>query len=339
MTSLPWTGLALAAARVDLWPIIERLGGALCASGAPGVAWLEAGLPFDLLRLLTQPAVEPGGVLLTADMPGWPSGLTNQPFGPVALGTQGDLGLLRRTGVAVVGARACTPYGQEHAAAIARAVAESGGVVVSGLARGVDRAAHLAAPGATIAVLGQGIASVMPTWQQALRERILADGGLVVSEFPCGMAADKWTFPVRNRIVAGLAAATVVVEAAHKSGARNTAGHALRLGREVLAVPGALGAAASDGCLDLLEEGATMVRGPVTVLRAAGLPVPTRAPPRGSVREVRVLGALGTGGTSESIATLMGLAHPEVVAALVTLGLTGRVVRLPGGRYVPRGPP
>ena len=276
---------------------------------------------------------------MTVGMPGWPRCLTNQPYGPVVLGTEGNLALLARPGVAVVGARACTTYGQEQAAAIARAVVASGGVVVSGLARGVDRVAHLAAPGATIAVLGQGIESPMPSWQQALRRRILDEGGLVLSEFPCAMPADKWTFPVRNRIVAGLAAATVVVEASHRSGAKNTAGHALRLGREVLAVPGPLGATASEGCLDLIEEGATVVRGPATVLRAAGLAATPAARPGPDTREERVLRALGIGATPDAIAILTGLPHAEVSAALVALGLTGRVGRLPGNRYVPRGPP
>lgn len=338
MTSLfPWSGLAAAVGRLDLWAIVNLLGGPLLAAGADECAWLAAGLPFDLLPHLRQSRVDCGGAQVGASCALWPLALLGQPFGAVLLGVEGNTALLQRPAVAVVGARACTPYGLEHAGAIAHAVAAAGGVVVSGLARGIDREAHLSAKGATIAVLGQGLEAPMPTWQAALRRRVLDEGGLVVSEFPKAMPADAWTFPVRNRIVAGLATATVVVEASQKSGARNTAGHALRLGREVLALPGPVHAPASAGCLDLIEEGAIMVRSPSTVLAAAGLTAPV-APPSGDDRESIVLAALGTGATPEQIVRATRLAHAEVAAALAVLGLTARVWRLPGNRFVPRPP-
>ncbi len=337
MSGLPWTGLSQVAARVDLWDIVARLGGAEAASCADAAAWLRAGLPFDLLPLLTRPHVDPGGRLVTPGMADWPSALCGVPFAPVALGVEGRAELLHKPAVAVVGARACTAYGVEQAARIASAVTRSGAVVVSGLARGIDRSAHLGAEGATIAVLGQGLDTPMPGWQRQLRERVLADGGLVISEFPRGLTADTWTFPIRNRIVAALARATVVVEASHRSGARNTANHALQCGRIVLAVPGPLDAPASAGCLDMIEDGATMVRGPETVLAAAGLAGPPPGPSRGPADPV--LAALGGGATPEELASRTGLSHAEVMARLGALGLTGRVGRLPGNRYVPRGPP
>jgi DNA processing protein len=338
MTSLfPWSGLSAAVGRLDLWAVINMLGGPLLAAGAEECAWLGAGLPFDLLPYLRQSRVDCGGTQLGASSGLWPSRLAGQPFGPVLFGVEGNVALLDRPAVAIVGARSCTPYGMEHAGSIAQAVAGAGGVVVSGLARGIDREAHLGANGATIAVLGQGLDAPMPTWQAALRRRILDQGGLIVSEFPRAMPADCWTFPIRNRIVAGLAVATVVVEASHKSGARNTAGHALRLGREVLAVPGPLNAIASAGCLDLIEEGAIMVRSAATVLAAAGLTAP-KVNPAGNDRESIVLAALGTGATPEQIVRATRLAHPEVSAALTVLGLTARVWRLPGNRFVPRPP-
>jgi len=337
MSGLPWTGLSQAAARVDLWDIVARLGGAEAASEADPACWLEAGLPFDLLPLLAHSRVDPGGQLVTAAMANWPRALRGVPFAPVALGLEGRADLLDRPAVAVVGARACTPYGIEQATRIASAVTRAGAVVVSGLARGIDRAAHLGAPGRTIAVLGQGLDTPMPAWQRQLRQRVLDDGGLVLSEFPRGLPPDTWTFPIRNRIVAALARATVVVEASHRSGARNTANHALQCGRAVLAVPGPLGAPASEGCLDMIEDGAPLVRGPETVLAAAGLSPPPRRPSPDAADPLLV--ALGHGATPDDLCRRTGLVHAEVMARLGALGLTGRVVRLPGNLYVPRGPP
>lgn len=332
----PWSGLASVAGRVDLWALIGALGGPPAAARASPGAWAAAGLPLELLPLLQAPGVDCGGVALHPGAPEWPRALEGQPFAPVLLGAEGNTALLARPAVAVVGARACTAYGLRHAGAIARAVASAGGVVVSGLARGIDREAHLAAPGATIAVLGHGLEAPMPAWQAALRRRVLEDGGLVLSEHPRRLPPDRWTFPVRNRIVAGLARATVVVEAAHASGARNTAAHALRLGADVLAVPGPIDAPASAGCLDLIEQGAGVVRGPSTVLAAAGLQAAPEAHTPGSSREDRVFAALGAGASADSVGVRLALPHAEVSAALVVLELTGRVRRLPGGQYAPR---
>ena len=111
----------------------------------------------------------------------------------------------------------------------------------------------------------------MAGWQRRVRAQILERGGLVVSEFPPGQIADRWTFPVRNRVIAALAEVVVVVEAAAQSGTRGTVQHALQYGRDVLAVPGPLGAVASVGCLQMISEGAGLVLGPQTVLEAAGL--------------------------------------------------------------------
>lgn len=332
--SHPWIGLAAFAARIDLWNIIGDLGGPVPAEGASRKDWQAVGLPLDAAEALAERRVDPGGITLCPTDPAWPAALTGTAFGPVLLGAMGNLLLLNRPGVAIVGSRACTPYGVSQASSLSRAVGEAGGVVVSGLARGIDKAAHLAAPGATIAVLGQGLDAPMPTWQRAVAERILEEGGLVLSEFPRALQPDRWTFPVRNRVVAGLARAVVVVEADHKSGARNTAAHGARLGREVLAVPGALGWAASNGCLDLIEEGAGVVRGTATVLRAAGLQSGSHSTPADPVAQ-----AVGAGATAEQVMLLTGLPWAEVSAKLSALTLTGRLVRLAGGIYVPRGRP
>ncbi len=272
----PWSALRNCAASVDLWPVLERLG---CSpERADPSAWLAAGLPARILPRLAMVEAEDDGQVrwLTAGSARWPASLRGLPFGPVALSWEGNLELLDRPGVAVVGARACTPYGRGWARRIAAAVVAADGVVVSGLARGIDAEAHAAAGGRTIAVLGQGLSARMPAWQSSMRARLLAAGGLVLSEFAGRSPAGISTFPIRNRIIAGLSRAVVVVEAAQRSGARTTAAHALRAGRDVLAVPGSLDAPASVGCLELIAEGAQIVLGPQCVLDSAGLRLPSR---------------------------------------------------------------
>ncbi len=202
------------------------------------------------------------GEWIHAADPAWPRVLVGVPFGPVALSVEGTTALLHGAGVTIVGARACTARGRRHAHELAHAVRAAGGVVTSGLAWGIDAEAHLAAEGATIAVLGQGLATLMPPWQARLRAEILRAGGLVVSEFPDAQPPRPWTFPVRNRVLAALGRVIVVVEAGARSGARVTARLALGMGREVLAVPG------SEGTDALIEEGAVPVATPDDVLRA-----------------------------------------------------------------------
>ena len=130
MTSLfPWSGLSAAVGRLDLWAVINLLGGPLLAAGADEAGWLGAGLPFDLLPALRQARVDCGGTQLGASSGLWPSRLTGQPFGAVLLGVEGNIALLQRPAVAIVGARSRTPYGLEHAGAIAQAVVGAGGVL------------------------------------------------------------------------------------------------------------------------------------------------------------------------------------------------------------------
>ncbi len=231
-----------------------------------------ASLPAGKLREAVLACPGEPGPWLRADDPGWPAALFGLPGGPVALCAEGNLALLDLPAVALVGTRHCTPTGRSLARDYARAVSAAGGVVVSGLAAGIDTEAHFAAGGATIAVLGQGLLAPMPGWQAASRRRLLALGGLVLSEYPLTLPAGTWTFPRRNRIIAGLARAVVVIEAGHRSGAKNTAHHAVAFGRELAVVPALPGIPSFAGCLDLLEEGAAIVRGPdsVVALLAAG---------------------------------------------------------------------
>jgi DNA processing protein len=195
---------------------------------------------------------------------------------PRRLYVRGEAGeeVFARPCVAIVGARACSAYGAEVARMFAREATTAGAVVVSGLARGVDAAAHrgaLDADGATVAVLGCGIDRDYPAAHAQLAREIVATGGLVVSEYEPGVEPAPWRFPARNRIIAGLAAATVVVEARERSGALITADFALEEGREVLAVPGEITSALSSGTNALLRLGATPATCGDDVLEALGL--------------------------------------------------------------------
>jgi DNA processing protein len=251
---------------------------------------------------------------------------------PASLWLRGDAdpALLSRTAVAVVGARACSGYGRAVARTLARELAGAGAVVVSGLARGIDGEAHrgaLEAGGPTVAVLGCGIDRDYPAAHGELARRIAAAGGAIVSEYEAGVEPAPWRFPARNRIIAGLCAATVVVEARTRSGALITADFALEEGREVLAVPGEITSALSAGTNALLRLGAVPVTSSEDVLEAIGLERAHRLaePPRGPV--ATVLDAVGAGpATIDEIARRSGLDAGLVAAALVELELASLVV-------------
>ena len=234
--------------------------------------------------------------------------------------------LLRRPAVAVVGARACSGYGASVARTLARELAAAGLVVVSGLARGVDAEAHrgaLEANGTTVAVLGCGVDRAYPAAHAELAERVAA-AGLIVSEYAPGVEPAPWRFPARNRIIAGLCAATVVVEARERSGALITADLALEEGREVLAVPGEITSALSAGTNDLLKLGASPLTRAADVLACFGIePEPTAATAaEGTSGRVLVLLRDHPTGADE-LARRANLTADEVARALVELELAG----------------
>ncbi len=240
--------------------------------------------------------------------------------------------LLARPSVAVVGARSCSPYGSGVATALGRELAAAGVVVVSGLARGVDAAAHRGAlaTGSTVAVLGCGIDRDYPRAHAALASEI-AGTGLVVSEYPPGVEPAPWRFPARNRIVSGLTLATVVVEARERSGALITADLALDEGREVLAVPGEITSLLSRGTNALLRLGATPVTCAADVLDAIGIeepPEPAEAQAahalEGHLGRVRAAVAAAPAAVDEIVRTT-GLDAGAVAAALAELELLGLV--------------
>jgi DNA processing protein len=249
---------------------------------------------------------------------------------PPGLFLRGEAGdeVLERPAVAIVGARSCSPYGASVARTLGRELAAAGLVVVSGLARGVDGEAHRGAVeggGATVAVLGCGIDRVYPAAHSELARRILA-AGLLVSEYAPGVEPAPWRFPARNRIISGLTAATVVVEARERSGALITADLALEEGREVLAVPGEITSALSAGTNALLRNGATALTSTADVLELFGI-----APTRGEVVELNpeahhMLGVLRDhSATVDELALSLGMQVGEVAGLIAELELAGMV--------------
>jgi DNA processing protein len=243
--------------------------------------------------------------------------------------------LLAQPSVAVVGARACSPYGSQVARMLGRELGGAGIVVVSGLARGVDGEAHrgaLDAGGHTVAVLGCGIDRDYPAAHASLAAAI-AERSLLVSEYEPGIEPAPWRFPARNRIVAGLAAATIVVEARERSGALITADFALEEGREVFAVPGEITSALSAGTNDLLRLGATPLTSAADVLELFDVAPAARGSPELGVHAERVLERLRAGAaTADELARGTGLDIGAVTSALVELELAGAAVE-GEGRY------
>ena len=245
-----------------------------------------------------------------------------------------SLGVLGAPAVAIVGARACSPYGAQVARMLGADLGRAGLVVVSGLARGVDGEAHrgaLDAGGTTVAVLGCGIDRDYPAAHASLA-RAIGQSGLVVSEYAPGVEPAPWRFPARNRIIAGLAAATVVVEARERSGALITADFALEEGREVLACPGEITSALSAGTNDLLRLGAAPLTRVEDVLELYGLALETAGSPVDlSVEAGALLEQLADApATADELVRVSGLGAGAAAAALAELELAGLVAHADG---------
>ena len=245
----------------------------------------------------------------------------------------GEPELLARRAVAVVGARSCSPYGAQVARTLGRELAAAGLVVVSGLARGVDGEAHrgaLESGGVTVGVLGCGIDRDYPAANASLSRR-MEDGGLVVSEYEAGIEPAPWRFPARNRIIAGLCEAVVVVEARERSGALITADFALEEGREVFAVPGEITSALSAGSNALLKLGAAPLTCSGDVLDALGIERGTEAAPEVSELAQRVLAAVRDAPSApDELVARASLDAGAVGVALTELELAGLVAGADG---------
>jgi DNA processing protein len=252
------------------------------------------------------------------------------------LWTRGAWNALERPAVAMVGSRAASPYGLAVAERLAADLAARGIVVVSGLARGVDSAAHrgaLAGGGRTVAVLGSGADVLYPPEHAALA-RDIESTGLIMSELVPGTPPLPLFFPMRNRIISGLARAVVVIEAGEKSGSLITARLALEQGRDVLAVPGNVLSGRNRGAHGLLRDGAKIVEGADDILEELGLPANATAGP--GRQDDPVLASLTPGEPADldAIAERTGVAPARLLPRLFELELKGLVARAGGGRFV-----
>ena len=304
-------------------------------------------------------ARELGGRILTQDDPGYPPALRDLELPPPALWVLGAPPPVAARAVAIVGSRRADAYGREVAELFARELAAAGLAVVSGFARGIDAAAHRGALAAaeeaeggesaacaTAAVLGAGLGVDYPHGHRRLGERI-ASRGCLLSEFPCGIEPKPWHFPVRNRLIAALAAGVVVVRAARRSGSLITARFALDLGREVLAVPGRIFEPRSAGTNALIADGAHPALAARDVLEVLGVRPPAGAAGAGGGEpgaalppglRGRVLGAMipGNPAAPEALAAALGEPVDRLLGVLLELELEGRVRREPGPSYVRR---
>jgi DNA processing protein len=288
------------------------------------------------------------GLVTLADAD-YPSLLLQAADPPLLLYLEGRRELLATASVAIVGSRKPTPQGLDNARRLARQLGERGWTIVSGMATGIDGAAHAGAldvGAGTIAVVGTGLEQVYPPGHRALAARV-AEHGLLVSEFPIGMQPLAENFPQRNRIIAGLARGTLVVEAALKSGSLITARLAAEAGREVFAIPGSIQSPQARGCHALLRDGAKLVESVEDVLEELGsgphqaaLELAPAAPVADETSEDPVLRALGHDpATLDALIARCGWPAPQLNARLMELELEGRVARLPGGLFQRGGSP
>lgn len=261
----------------------------------------------------------------------YPQLLTEISDPPECLWIRGDRAAFAHIGVAVIGARAASQEGLVAAYDIAFDLARAGVVVVSGLARGVDSAAHrgaLDSGGRTIGVLGTGIDKVYPPENAELSDRIAASG-LLVTEFPPGASPEDWHFPRRNRIISGLSKAVVIVEAREKSGSLITARLAADQGRDVMAVPGTIVGGRNRGANALLRDGAKLVESAVDILQELGLDhnLARRSPESGGGPEVVEF-------TVDEIAEQLKIPAGEALARLLEWELTGEVQRIGSAKFI-----
>jgi DNA processing protein len=329
---------------------------ALSPPGADFMRYLEAVLAWREMD---------GNHIVTLDDPAYPPALLTMPDPPALLYVKGRLDLLHAKGVAVVGSRSATPQGVEDAERFSRALSQAGLVVVSGLALGIDGAAHrgaLSERGSTIAVIGTGADLVYPSAHQSLARQI-ATTGAIISEWPLGTPARAANFPQRNRLIAGLAGGVLIVEAAMRSGSLITARLANEMGRDVFALPGSIHAPLSRGCHRMLKQGAKLVETPEEILEELGFAAPPKAPAGITAPWKSLLaepapspgaaststGAAETRLSPEAQTLLTALGHApatlEILAArtdmedatlqstLLQLELAGHVTVLPGGRF------
>lgn len=347
----------------------DHLKPALAKAGGPDGLWRETasrlralGLPPAASALLAEPPEgqidadlafldRSGTQLIACTDPAYPAQLAPVPTAPAVLLVRGDATLLHRPQLAIVGSRRPTPAGRDIAREFAAALVQRGLVITSGLALGIDAAAHegaLSAGGATLAVCGTGLDRVYPPRHHDLADRIAAQGALV-SEFAPGTPPLPHHFPRRNRILSGLSRGTLVVEAALKSGSLVTARCALEQGRDVFAIPGSIRSPQSVGCHALLRDGARLITVPQDILDEIAIPIenlsfdfqglvtaPERLPAGQRLDKPRemLLDALGFEPVSiDELVDRTGVPAGTVAALLLSLELDRWVEPQPGGHY------
>lgn len=258
----------------------------------------------------------------------FPAGLRAIAQPPASIYVKGATELLQGSSLAVVGSRLASPYGKQATKQLITEVALAGVTVVSGLAFGIDSLAHQAAldsGGKTVAVLPCGIETVYPASHQRLAEQIIRQGGALVSEYPGKMRPQKQHFIARNRLIAGLATATLIIEAAHNSGSLHTAQFALEEGKEVLAVPGSIFSNTSVGTHNLIKDGAKLVQDSQDILELFG-------PSARNPVEATILGLLKQGVKTEGeLQKLTGLTTQQLSHHLTLLEITGLATKQAGG--------
>ena len=356
----PWLILSLApgVGPVGVRRLRERFGGPQAVIGADRQALREAGLDDATVDFLRRPEPEPieaalewqsrdGNHLLCLDDPAYPALLRDIPDPPPLLYVIGEPEVLKRKQLALVGSRNPTPAGRETAREFARHLAANGLVVTSGLALGVDGAAHegaLAADGLTVAVAGTGVDRVYPARHRELAHKI-AENGAIVSEFPLGTAPGPGNFPRRNRIISGLSLGVLVIEAALRSGSLITARLAAEQGREVFAVPGSIHNPQARGCNALIRQGAKLVETAGDIFEELGGfagPLPASEPSEPEAVSdwkpdpdyERVLASIGDEPTAvDTVVERSGLTTDVVCSMLLVLELQGLIAATSSGHY------
>lgn len=325
--------------------IFRAPGDALIAGGAPPktvAVFLQIRRSLDPMHVMSE-LEEKHVSFIPFDDTRYPRLLKEIYDPPAALYVLGELPNPDQPSCAIVGSRSATPYGRQVANAFSRTLAESGLVIVSGLASGIDTCAHeatLETDGVTVAVLASGVDRVGTAEQRHVSERILDAGGAIISEFPLGAAPTKFNFPIRNRIISGMSLATLVVEAAERSGSLLTARSALEQGREVFAVPGPVTSDASSGTNQLIKTGAHVATRPediLDVLNLSGLAIAVpHTPQTADTREEALLLPLlsKTPVHADALIRGSGLSAAQTNSVLTLMEMKGKVRHVGGRNYI-----
>jgi DNA processing protein len=327
---------------LDAFPSVASICQARAAQLAPLVGdKLARGIAGGVDAALLQPGLDwlamPENHLITWDAPAYPAQLRELPDAPAWLYVKGDPDWLSRPMLAIVGSRNASPQGLRDARAFAEALSQAGLTIVSGLALGVDAAAHeggLEGLASSVAVVGTGLDRVYPARNRDLAHR-LAAGGAIVSEFPIGTAPKRGHFPRRNRLISGLALGVLVVEAALQSGSLITARLAGEQGRDVFAIPGSIHSPLSKGCHRLIKQGAKLVESAADILEELGRKLPPGNPTAAPAALAdALLDALSGGPLSpDQLADRLGLTVETLSVRLLAAEMAGQVARMPGGLY------